>query len=93
MPKPTLEQLRKQKEALDTKIAQHLARNREAERKKETRRKIVVGATVITHADKNPTYKAELMRLLDAVLIREDDRALFGLRPVPKTESAPKAAE
>ena len=53
----------------------------------ETRRKILVGASVlaaINHGEPGWSKDA-LVRLLDAHLSRADDRALFALSPRPRT--------
>ncbi len=50
-------------------------------RNEDTRRKILVGAIIISKAEKGEVDKEELLALLDAELTRDDDRALFGLPP------------
>ena len=59
------------------------AQKRAAEAKRsritDTRRKVLVGAMMLEHMDKNETTKASVMDKLDAFLTRPDDRALFGL--------------
>ena len=47
-----------------------------AERAKDTRRKILAGAVVLAKMD-----RGQLVQMLDAVLTRTDDRALFDLPP------------
>jgi hypothetical protein len=49
------------------------------ERKADTRRKILVGAIVLTRVDQGEFDQAQLHRWLDESLTRPDDRALFGL--------------
>lgn len=59
------------------------ARIKAAESKKkradDTRRKILVGAMMLEHMDKNEATKTSVMGKLDAFLTRPDDRTLFGL--------------
>lgn len=59
------------------------ARKRAAEahkkRQEETRRKILVGAVILTKVDKGEWPKDKLIAMMDNVLIRDDDRALFDL--------------
>lgn len=74
----TLEQRRAR---LDLQIARQTARVRTTERKRDTRRKILVGAVVIAHGRENPGWWSEIFRLLDAHLDRPFDRELFGLAP------------
>ena len=61
-----------------------LARAGHAERKRDTRRKILIGAAVLAAIDRDdgvPTMRSaiELRRWLDARLARPHDRAVFGL--------------
>jgi len=48
-------------------------------RKDDTRRKILVGAVVLSLVEKGRLEEATLRRWLDAALVRKDDRGLFGL--------------
>ena len=50
-------------------------------RKDDTRRKILIGATVLARIDRHELDHAELEAWLDAHLTRADDRALFKLPP------------
>ena len=54
------------------------------ERKNDTRRKILLGATVLARIDRGELDQATINGWLDAALTRTDDRALFGLRPPEK---------
>ena len=60
-----------------------LARAGQAERKRDTRRKILIGAAVLAAIDREgvPTMQSaiELRRWLDERLARPHDRAVFGL--------------
>ncbi len=78
-----LAKLIEQRKALDAQIK--LEQNRENEKKKkdDTRRKILAGAAVLDEAAKHPKFKAELESLLGRFLKRTDERALFGLPPLP----------
>ena len=58
--------------------------NRRA-RKDDTRRKILIGATVQARIATHQLDHAELERWLDAHLTRDDDRALFELPAVPSS--------
>jgi prefoldin subunit 5 len=51
------------------------------ERKDDTRRKILIGATVLARVDTHQLDHADLIVWLDAHLTRDDDRALFQLPP------------
>jgi hypothetical protein len=50
-------------------------------RGQELRRKILVGAVVLAKIEEGVFEEAVLRGWMDAVLTREDDRALFGLAP------------
>jgi len=79
-----LEKRLKQAKALKQ---QQLARERVAEKKRQrsddTRRKILVGAVVLAKVEHGEWPKERLREWMDQALTRADDRALFGLLPVP----------
>jgi hypothetical protein len=60
-----------------------VARASKTERRRETRRKIVIGGTVVAAVDHDGVpamrTKAELLRWLESRLARPHDRALFDL--------------
>lgn len=67
-----IQQLLAQKKALE-------AQQRDAERKADTRRKILVGALALEHWEKNrdSAFAKQLHRLVDEYVTRPHDRALF----------------
>lgn len=69
-----LEALRKKQGQLKAKIAELEAREKAAERKKDARRKIIVGGAVLAHAALDPAFAAELRRVLKMAVTRESDR-------------------
>lgn len=86
--------------ALETKLAQAKARQAKAraaaraaeaaaKRTADTRRKILRGACNEAEAEADASHNASQMSLLSRRLTRPDDRALFGLEPLP----APAGAE
>ncbi len=79
-----LERRLKQAKALKQ---QQLARERAVEKKRQrsddTRRKILVGAVVLAKIERGEWPKERLREWMDQALTRADDRALFGLLPVP----------
>jgi predicted Zn-dependent protease len=79
-----LEKRLKQAKALKQ---QQVARERAAEKKRQrsedTRRKILVGAVVLAKVERGEWPKERLREWMDQALARADDRALFGLLPVP----------
>jgi hypothetical protein len=63
------------------------AREKQAERKADTRRKVIAGALALEHFEKNSDseFGRTLFRLLDEYVVRPHDRALFPflLEPEP----------
>lgn len=81
MSKTTLEKLKKQRQALDARIQAAEARAKESDRKKDTRRKILVGSYYLDQAAKNNKMD-ELKKELDNFLKRNSDRRLFELAEI-----------
>jgi len=83
-----LEKLKKQREVLDARIQAAEARSRNDERKKDTRRKILVGAYYLEQAQKNNQAWTALQHIMADYLTRDSDRKLFDVPPltVPQTE-------
>jgi hypothetical protein len=73
-----LKQLKTRQQRIDAR-ARALASRRA--RKDDTRRKILIGATVLARVDRDELDHADLLAWLDAHLTRDDDRALFELPP------------
>jgi molecular chaperone GrpE (heat shock protein) len=73
-----LKQLKARQQRID---ARARALEKRRERKDDTRRKILVGATVLARVDRDELDHADLTAWLDAHLTRDDDRALFDLPP------------
>jgi len=59
---------------------------RAAPAKDDTRRKILIGATVLARIERHELDHEELQAWLGAHLTRDDDRALFDLPPVTAGE-------
>jgi len=74
-----LKTLREKREQLDAQLRALEARNKQAERKADTRRKVIAGALALEHYEKNPEseFHRILFRLLDEYVMRPHDRALF----------------
>ena len=93
--KTSRDRIQSQIEALELKLKQakekakklkaaQVAAAAKAERAKDTRRKILAGAVVLAKMD-----RGQLVQMLDTVLTRPDDRALFELPPLAQ-EPAPQ---
>lgn len=63
------------------------ARQRAAAAKKrradDTRRKILVGAAILAKVESGEWPEKKMLAMMDTALTRKDDRALFGLEPLP----------
>lgn len=74
----TIEKLKKQRALLDARIQAIQSRHKVSERKKDTRRKILVGAYYLEKAHQNNEWN-EVKKLMDTYLTRNIDRVLFDL--------------
>jgi hypothetical protein len=83
-----LEKLIAKRDQVNAKIRQEQGRDRTRKRRQDTRRKIIAGALVL--AEESTTIKSWLHRTLDKVLKRDDERALFGLAPLPPPSGSNK---
>ena len=88
-----LSELEARKKALEAQMQAIQSRQKERDRKADTRRKVLAGAAVLAEAERDPAAKQRLMALLDRHLVRDVDRAVFGLALKAKAEpeKAPKA--
>src|SRR3954451_25002691 len=93
-----LELLRQKRDQIDAQLKALEARNKQAERKADTRRKVIAGALALEHFEKNrdSEFARTLFRLLDEYVVRPHDRALFPDLPNPQapesTASGPNAS-
>jgi hypothetical protein len=83
-----LSQLIEKREAVTAKIKLEENKLRASERKRETRRKVLAGAAVLEWAKRDSEFSARLMIELKTFLVRDDDRALFGLAALPQKGDA-----
>lgn len=77
-----LERLKQQREQLSARIQAAEARERTAERKRDARRKILIGAYYLDMAQKEGKYE-QLVKRMDEFLTRNSDRKLFNLPDLP----------
>jgi hypothetical protein len=66
--------LAEKKKHIEAELASLAAREREAERKRETRRKVIVGAAVLAHTDVDPEFLVTLRHVLNRAVQRPADR-------------------
>jgi hypothetical protein len=81
-----LETLRRKREQLDAQLKALEAREQQARRKADTRRKVIAGALAMEHYEKNPDseFHRIMFRLLAEYVVRPHDRALFPELPQPE---------
>ena len=84
-----LEKLLQKEAQLKAQIQQAKAAERTLEKKRDTRRKILVGAAVLTRVERGEWPEADLKRMMDGFLTRQNERDLFDLGAVE--EKAPSA--
>src|SRR5271155_4090557 len=71
--------LRQKRAQLDAQLRALEARTKKAERKADTRRKVIAGALALEHfeANRDSEFGRIMFRLLDEYVVRPHDRALF----------------
>jgi hypothetical protein len=80
-----LADLQKKRDQLDAQLRALAATQKQAERKADTRRKVIAGALALEHYEKNrdSEFGRILFRLLDEYVVRPHDRMLFPELPEP----------
>ncbi len=80
---------------IDTKLKAIKARERNQERKNDTRRKIIIGALALEHTNKNPhsEFAKKVHSLINEYTIDDKSRALFDLEPLPESEQKLRKAQ
>lgn len=76
---PRIEKLEQREAALERQLQITRSKIKTEERKKDTRRKILIGAMVLAKAQQSPMEWNDLVRELDRYLSAARDRQLFGL--------------
>lgn len=67
-------ELAERKKQIEAKLASLAARERQDARKRDTRRKVVVGAAVLAHAELDEQFAAALRDALAKAVLRPADR-------------------
>ncbi len=70
----------KREQAINS-IEEELAKNNAKKRKQDTRKKILLGAYLMSLMRQNPNLSEQVIRDLDKYLDKKIDRELFGLSP------------
>ncbi len=87
-----LETLKKKQQQLNAQIQALEAAEKTRERKRETRRKILIGAYYLDQARADGTWE-NLVKRMDGYLNRNSDHVLFDLAPLESNDSHHKKAE
>ncbi len=88
-----LAELTRRKEQLEARRLALLAVKKTSDRKLDTRRKIIVGAAILAHAELHPIFAEHIREVLDRAVQRELDReAISDLLPPPKDANTQQAA-
>ena len=93
-----LQTLRVRRDQLDAQLKALEARQKQADRKADTRRKVITGALALEHfeANRDSEFARALYRLMDEYVTRPYDRMLFPFLAAlaePGAESPPAATE
>lgn len=80
------ERLKQQKAKAEAQIARLQAAKTKKSRADETRKKILLGALILKKFENDAELEKTTKIELDSFLVRDDDRALFGLEPLQRSE-------
>ncbi|MCQ9091233.1 hypothetical protein [Vibrio alginolyticus] len=72
-----LEQLKQQQAQLAERIKKETQKEKERERKDDTRRKILIGAMILDGMKNSAEYEQKILKNLDQYLTQAKDRKLF----------------
>lgn len=88
-----LERLLEKEAQLKAQIQQAKAAERTLEKKRDTRRKILIGAAVLARVQNGQWPESDLKMMMDGFLTRPHERELFGLDADDSNGKAQKAAQ
>ena len=73
---------------LQARLKAQRAREREKQRKLDTRRKVIAGALALEHMGRNPDteFTRIMAMMIEQYTIGDSERALFDLDPLPQAE-------
>lgn len=78
-PEEQLAELERKEAQLKARIQKKRAEVKSKNRRQDTRRKIIAGAIVLEHAERDQFFANTLTKLLDQHVKRPEDRKLLGL--------------
>ena len=79
-----LKKLQEQRARINAEISRVKAKEQQQKRKEDTRKKVLVGALILSKVEKGEWAREKLLESMDAYLERDHDRALFALPPKSK---------
>ena len=79
--KEKLEELEAQKRKIEQRMKAVSARQKERERKADTRRKVILGGLLLDAAEKDPRYARVVQTLIDRISRDADHKAFEGWTP------------
>lgn len=84
-----LKKLEQQRAKIEQQIRRQKAKLRDEERKKETRRKIILGGLIEKHCalHEDSAFTREVKRLVAEYVTGDRERGLFGLPPLPPAQN------
>lgn len=88
-----LDRLLSKKKQLDNQIQLAKAREKALARKQDTRRKILIGAVILSQIKKKKFPQKQLNEILETELVHDRDRTLFGLKLKEKENANDKAVK
>ena len=80
-PAEKIAELEQREQQIRNQLKRERAKLSAEKRKRETRRKIIAGALALEHKDQ--AFQATLQHLIAQYVTKPDERALFGLDPLP----------
>jgi hypothetical protein len=87
-----LTELIEKRNAVNARIKREQTKLQATERKADTRRKVLAGATVLEWAARDTAFAARLKEELKRFLVRDADRVLFGFEPVAELHEHERGA-
>lgn len=81
-PNEKIEELQAAKAKIQARIQTEKSKLRKKQRKEDARKKIIIGAVVMAHAEHDDIFAEKLLTLLDEHTLRPADRELLGLEPL-----------
>lgn len=83
-----LTELQEKERQIKAQIQREKAKAKQEERKRDTRRKVIIGGMVMAHCQIDPAFEAQIMRLLNQHVTRPADRETLDLPLLTNNETA-----